>query len=189
MRLLVAAVAFLALTAGCAPAVGPLQAAPDGRSGIVAAPVMPVAVDMPATGISADIIPLGLDGREIDIAPLDARPLDAGWYRFLGIPGDQPGRPAVVLAHVDYRGKPGAFYRLRDAKPGQQIIVKRADSTRLVYTVEWVDRLPKAEFNPKAVYATTAKPTLLLITCGGSFVGGDLGYADNILVRATLTKP
>ena len=37
---------------------------------------------------------------------------------------------------------------------------------------------------PEAVNDAVGENRLVLITCGGEFVGGTLGYADNIIVEA-----
>jgi hypothetical protein len=38
------------------------------------------------------------------------------------------------------------------------------------------------------VYGDFTRPGLRLITCGGQWVGGELGYADNVIVFASLVS-
>jgi hypothetical protein len=38
------------------------------------------------------------------------------------------------------------------------------------------------------VYGDFTRPGLRLITCGGRWVGGELGYADNVVVFASLVR-
>ena len=45
-------------------------------------------------------------------------------------------------------------------------------------------RLPKGSDFPPEVNDATGPNRLVLITCGGQFVGGALGYADNIITVA-----
>ena len=50
-----------------------------------------------------------------------------------------------------------------------------------------VERFPKIAFPADRVYGATDRSRLVLVTCGGAWVGGHVGYADNVIVFATLT--
>jgi hypothetical protein len=56
-----------------------------------------------------------------------------------------------------------------------------------VFTVESVEWFDKARLPADRVYGDFSRPALRLITCGGPWVGGSRGYADNIVVFASLT--
>src|SRR5262249_60782930 len=71
---------------------------------------VPVRLDIPAIGVHAGVVPLGLNpDRTVAVPPLD-RDAPVGWYRYLASPGE--AGPAVLLGHVDSaRDGPAAFYR------------------------------------------------------------------------------
>ncbi len=113
-------------------------------------------------------------------------PQQAGWYSLGVVPG-LPG-PAVILGHVDGDGKPGIFKRLSEMKAGDLAEVTREDGKVLRFRAYSAERVPKDAFPTAKVYRNTAGPELRLITCGGAFVGGDLGYADNVIVYLKLDE-
>lgn len=172
-------------------------AAPDAGSGAgtgVApdpAPVAePVALDVPAIGVTSDLMRLGLAGDgTVEVPPLV--PDDqAGWYR----DGPAPGAvgPAVLLGHVDSAEHgPGVFFELGSLEPGDEVLVTRADGTVAVFAVDRVERHPKDDFPTIAVYGNTDGPQLRLITCGGAFDAAAGSYEDNVIAFATLvgTRP
>ncbi len=156
-----------------------------------AAPVAaPVSVTVPAIGVEAPLLDLGLnpDGT-VQVPPLE-RDDKAGWYE----PGPAPGEigPAVILGHVDSaEWGPGVFFDLGALAPGEEISVTRADGSVAVFAVDRVEVHRKDDFPTIAVYGNTDDPQLRLITCGGAFDPAARSYEDNIIVFATLkdTKP
>jgi hypothetical protein len=144
----------------------------------------PVRVDVAAVGVTAPIGPLGLnrDGT-LEVPANFAR---AGWYTGRPTPGE--AGPAIIVAHRASRRGPGAFWKLPDVQPGQQIVVTRADRRRVLFAVERVEQHRKDAFPTAAVYGPTPETALRLITCGGPFEPA-LGdhYRDNIIVFARMT--
>ena len=55
-----------------------------------------------------------------------------------------------------------------------------------ICTVESVEAFPKTSFPAERVFDSTDRARLVLVTCGGTWVGGDIGYRDNVIVFATL---
>ncbi|GIG60989.1 class F sortase [Longispora fulva] len=171
-------------------------AAPDPASAVRARPAPlfsvapmrranPTRVRIATIGVNAPLVTVGLDKGEVGVPSLD-KPTLAGWYR----PGPAPGEvgPAVLVGHVSGRKGPAVFYRLGELRPGALIEVSRTDDTVAVFRVDGVEQFPKGRFPTARVFGEYTGPTLRLITCGGSFVGGNLGYADNIVVFASLVK-
>jgi hypothetical protein len=151
----------------------------------VQTPSKPAALEIPAIGVHVDhLVELGLTADGALEVPKDA--LTAGWFTGGPTPG-QVG-PAVVAAHVDYRKVPGVFFRLKDMRPGEQVVVNRADRTSAVFTVYRVDRYPKSQFPTDLVYGDTPTPELRLITCGGDFDHSTGNYRDNVVVYARLAQ-
>ncbi|WP_412541918.1 class F sortase [Longispora sp. K20-0274] len=171
-------------------------AAPDPASAVHARPAPlfsvaplrranPTRVRIPTIGVNAPLVTVGLDKGEVGVPSLD-KPTLAGWYR----PGPAPGEvgPAILVGHVSGRKGPAVFYRLGELKPGALIEVSRTDDKVAVFRVDGVEQFPKGRFPTARVFGEYTGPTLRVITCGGSYVGGNLGYADNIVVFASLLR-
>jgi sortase (surface protein transpeptidase) len=112
--------------------------------------------------------------------------MSAGWYTGSPTPGELG--PAVIAGHVDWGGRPGVFYRLRDVHPGDEISVLRANSTVAVFRVSRVEQFPKDAFPTDVVYGDIDHAGLRLITCGGSFDSRERSYDDNIVVFAEFDR-
>jgi hypothetical protein len=143
----------------------------------------PVRLTIDAIGVDTMLVPLGLDAEGALQVPEDFG--RAGWFTGGPLPGEQG--PAVIAGHVDSRGGPAVFYRLRELKAGDTVQVRRAEGTRLRFAVESVHRYPKAAFPRAAVFGTATAQALRLITCGGSFDHQRHSYRDNLVVDARLT--
>jgi hypothetical protein len=139
----------------------------------------PVAVEVPAVGISSGLEELH---RKPDGTIAVPSWHVAGWWADGPKPG-QPG-PAVILGHVDSRHGPDVFYRLGDVRPGDQVVVTRADGTTVRFTVERVERVPKGSFPTAAVFAPSLTAGLRLVTCGGDFDRVAGHYDENVIVFA-----
>jgi sortase (surface protein transpeptidase) len=142
----------------------------------------PIAVTVPSVGISAPVIPLGLQSNgEIEV-PSDFS--DAGWREAGPEPGERGA--AMMTAHVDSRSSgPAAFYSLKNVERGSDIRVRRKDGSTVVFTAERMEVVPKDNFPTSRVYGRTRLPTLRLVTCGGPFNSAERHYRDNIIVYAT----
>lgn len=142
----------------------------------------PVGLAIPAIGVNeTTMVDLGLDAEGRLTAPEDfAR---AGWF----VNGPAPGAPgpAVIVGHVDSRQGPAVFFRVRELKPGDEILVPRADGSTARFLVDAVRQYPKDAFPADEVYGATADAQLRVITCGGSFDRSVRSYRDNIVVFAS----
>ncbi|MGW4497758.1 class F sortase [Micromonospora sp. NPDC004336] len=118
--------------------------------------------------------------------PDAARAQEAGWYD----QGPTPGQygPAVIVGHVDTTTGPAVFHRLRDLREGDRIEVTRSDRSVAVFEVDSVERFAKERLPVDEVFGDFSRPRLRLITCGGRWVGGETGYADNVVVFASLVR-
>lgn len=176
----VAGLAALLLSCG-RPAPVPATPAPTGTSGGSA----PVRVAAPAVGISARVVPLGLEPDGTVAVPPIAPDAPVGWYEGSPAPG-APGA-SVLLGHSTVgRYGEGAFFRLAELGPGQRVSVRRADGGTVTFTVRRVAEYPKADFPAGEVYAgASGPPRLRLVTCGGPHDPAG-GYRDNVVVYADL---
>ncbi|MFS8197885.1 class F sortase [Streptomyces sp. CWNU-52B] len=145
----------------------------------------PTSLSIPALGLKAPVIALGLDRRQqLTTPPLD-KPKLAGWYEG----GPSPGETgtAVIVGHLDTRTGPAVFAGLSTLKPGRTIESRRADGRTVVYTVDTVRLYEKSRFPSQDVYGASKRPELRLITCGGVYDRAS-GYRSNVVVFAHLTK-
>ena len=142
----------------------------------------PVRLVIPAIGVATRLVRLGLEADGAMAVPADYG--RAGWFA----EGPAPGQvgPAVIAGHVDSRTGPAVFYRLRGLRPGQAVLVERADGTRLRFVVEQARSYPKASFPTADVFGPVPSAALRLITCGGDFDRARGSYRDNLVVFAGL---
>jgi LPXTG-site transpeptidase (sortase) family protein len=140
---------------------------------------VPERVTIPAIGVNAPLVPVGLKPDGSVQTPQFG---DAAWYR----PGPVPGAagPAVLLAHVDSKAKgPDVFHRLHQLKPGERVTVHYRDAST-TFTVTATEQIAKTALPTSRIWNGTKKPVLRLITCGGAFDSIAGSYLDNIIVYA-----
>lgn len=150
----------------------------------VSTPSQPVRLAIPAIGVRAPVRPVGIDpDGSIEAPPLEHAD-ETGWYDR----GPTPGQygPAIIVGHVDGRTGPAVFERLHTLRPGDLVEVTRRDRRVAVFRVETIEQFDKNDLPAAKVYGDFSQPVLRLITCGGRWVGGATGYADNVIVFAAL---
>lgn len=156
------------------------------RSGDALEPSRPVRIEIPSIEVEADVHPVGLapDGS-IAVPSLD-RHEETGWYEG----GPTPGQygPAIIVGHNDTWDGPSVFHKVPELRRGARIEVSRADGSVAVFKVTSVERFDKGALPAQRVYADFSQPGLRLITCGGRFVGGSIGYSDNVIAFASLVS-
>jgi sortase (surface protein transpeptidase) len=144
----------------------------------------PVRIRIPAIGVSAAVVRLGLNRDGTLQVPADFGV--TGW--FTGGPAPGETGPAVVAGHIDSRRGPAVFYRLHALRPGDRVAVERADGTTVGFAVEGSAQYPKRAFPTEAVFGPSPDPLLRLITCGGTFDRSRRSYRDNVVVTARLAS-
>jgi LPXTG-site transpeptidase (sortase) family protein len=150
---------------------------PRGREADVANPRR---IEIPAIGVSAPVIALGLNADRTLEVPEDYG--ETGWWKGGPEPGERGA--AVIAGHVDSETGPAVFYRLEELRAGDEIRVHRADGTRSRFVVARLERHPKDDFPTRSVYGRTREPTLRLVTCSGDFDTATGHYVDNTIVFA-----
>ncbi|WP_233158328.1 class F sortase [Actinokineospora bangkokensis] len=101
--------------------------------------------------------------------------------------GLDSGTGATVLAgHVNWRGQVGPFAELWAAKVGDAVSVVGADGRTYAYRIAKVDEVRKEGLPQRAeeLFGQTGPHRLVLVTCGGRWVGGHDGYESNLVVTA-----
>ena len=145
-------------------------------------PALPVTLSVPAIDVSTRLIRLGQrDDGTVEV-PEDAS--RAGWFD-LGPPPGADGS-SVILGHVDSTAGPAVFYRLKELRPGDQILVRRDDGTTARFAVHSVKTYLNAEFPAQKVYGRQGRSQLNLVTCGGDYDSSRGGYQSNVVVNARL---
>ncbi len=159
---------------------------PPPRDFPVLEPSRPTRITIASIGVDAPVHDVGLaeDGT-IAVPPVN-EPNETGWYD----DGPTPGEfgPAVVVGHVDTKTGPAVFAKLSTLDPGDRVEVSRRDGSVAVFEVDSVERFDKGDVPADRVHGDFTRPGLRLITCGGRWVGGATGYADNIVVFASLVS-
>ena len=168
-------------SAAASGAVGPAGQGPSLPRSV------PVAVDIPAIGVTSRLLHLGLnaDGT-VQVPSLVASASEAAWYKYSATPG-QIGA-SVIEGHVDSYQGPAVFYRLGALRPGDTIDVTLADGITAIFRVTGVREYAKSNFPAKAIYGTTNYAALRLITCGGVFDYATGHYLSSTVVFASLTS-
>lgn len=158
----------------------PADATPVGRAAALEPP--PVRLAFPRLAIDAPVLPVsvGVDG----LLGVPDHPRQLGWWIRSGRPG-MPSGSVVIDGHVDSAALgPGAFFRLRQARPGDAVTLTNATGRSTTYTVVARRTYPKASLPAAEVFATDVGPRLVLLTCGGWFDRETRHYDDNIVVYA-----
>ena len=146
-----------------------------------------MSVDIPAIGVSSDLLHLGLnrDGT-IQVPSLSTAADEAAWYKYSATPGQRGA--SVIEGHVDTTEGPAVFFRLGALRPGEHIEVRLANGITAVFRVTGVRQYSKANFPAKTIYGATGYAALHLITCGGAFDYTSGHYLSTTVVFASLTS-
>ncbi|MGB3437805.1 MAG: sortase [Actinophytocola sp.] len=139
----------------------------------------PLRVTIPAIGVDAALVPVGLKadgGMQTPDFGL------AAWYS----PGPRPGEPgpSVLVAHVDSKANgPDVFFRLRDLAVGDEVVVHYRTSA-VTFVVTGKEQAAKTALPADRIWNGATAPVLRLITCGGAFDRAARSYLDNVIVYA-----
>ncbi|NMH97124.1 class F sortase [Pseudonocardia acidicola] len=172
--------------AAAGPAV-PDSTAPHPPASVAVPPgSVPVGLSLPERGITAPVVPIGTDPGGA-LQPPDP-PQTVGWWA----PGALAGAPTgtvVIAGHVDSAvAGIGVLAVLPSLTAGEPISLRGADGRTFTYRVQARHQFAKARL-PAEVFAQTASPRLVLVTCGGRFDPVLRSYDDNIVVYAVPADP
>ena len=141
---------------------------------------MPARLAIPAIGVDAPVIELGLEPDGTLEVPENYS--DAGWWSRGAKPGARG--PAVIAGHVDSKDGPAVFYELGELERGDEIVVSDRRGRQVRFAVDRLERHAKDDFPTSAVYGPTGRPELRLVTCSGDFDASTGHYVDNTIVFA-----
>lgn len=147
--------------------------------------IRPLALRIPAIGVSVRLISLGLNPDGTVEVPTDYQ--QAGWFQHGPTPGDTGS--AVVLGHVDSHEGPAVFFRLHTLRPGDQVEIVLTNNATVHFVVTHLATYPKEEFPGQDVYGSHGYSALQLVTCGGVFDTNLRSYRSNVVVYTRLISP
>lgn len=171
---------------GNIPVVGAATPPPAGLhlrpSPAATLPPPPVHLRLPRLRVDAQVlsVSVGPDGL-LGVPP---NPRQLGWWSGSARPGPASGS-VVIDGHVDSASWGlGAFFRLREARPGDEVVLENAKGESIRYTVVALRSYAKTSLPDAEVFAQGVSSRLVLLTCGGAFDPATHHYADNIVVYA-----
>lgn len=145
-------------------------------------PAVPVALTIGEDSAPTD--PVATDTAGVLMPPQDVSRL--GWWADSALPGSGTGS-IVVTGHVDDVEQGDGFaVRFTELDEGDEVTLSLGGGSRHQYRVDRVVSVGKGGDVPfDEVNRLGGPETLVLVTCGGEFVGPPLGYANNDFVFAT----
>ncbi|MEV0066436.1 class F sortase [Amycolatopsis sp. NPDC050768] len=169
-----ASVPVPAAGAGAAQQSAQKQAAPGQTPGTVLLP----------GGGTAKLVqePVGDDGALVIPQSL----AEAAWWGS-GLGADQG--VTLFSGHVNWKGRTGPFDQLWQVEQGQTVTVTDTAGGKWNYRVDEVRTIHKSGLAAESakLFSPDGPHKLVLVTCGGDYVGGTEGYDDNRVVTASLT--
>ena len=147
----------------------------------LAAGPRPTRVRLARLGLSAEVLGAAIDTKTGELAvPKDIS--KAGWWKDGAVPSSEGA--TLIAGHVDSakRGA-GAFYRVKDAKKGDRVVVTTVDGKDRIYRVTGVKTVAKNRL-PQSLFTRTGDRVLYLVTCGGPFNTAIGHYRDNVILTA-----
>jgi sortase (surface protein transpeptidase) len=140
---------------------------------------LPTTLSIPAIGVSAPIVGVGLDANGNMDSPKTAT--DTAWYS----PGPRPGQPgnAAVAGHVDFAGVgPAVFWDLQQLGVGSEIFVTDDQGKRRRFLVTEIASYLVSEAPLERIFGPSGEANLNLISCLGNFDPVSRSYDRRIVV-------
>lgn len=121
---------------------------------------VPVRLEIPPVELTADIMTIGLRADGNLAVPPPTSEATVWWYRGSPTPGELGS--AVIVGHTGA----GVFGKLRLVRPGDEVAVGRADTSRISFAVAGIAVYPKDHFPGDRLRGPRDYPALTLMTCG-----------------------
>jgi LPXTG-site transpeptidase (sortase) family protein len=165
--------------AGSSPPAPPRPASP--RASAPPGPAQPAGTVRLAHGGTASLVrrEVGIDG----VLPIPNSLLQATWW---GAGLTDTTGATVLAGHVNWRGSTGPFAELWNAKVDDPVSLVDQSGTVMRYRITQIVTLHKDELPSRApeLFAQDGPHRLVLVTCGGRWIGGKEGYASNQIAIA-----
>lgn len=133
-------------------------------------------------GINAEIEAVG-KGADGEVGVPQAKE-NVAWYSPGVAPGEQGN--AVIAGHLDSKVGPAVFWRLRELKAGDTIVVVDSDNVERTFEVTEVASYRWNEAPLARIFGFDLERDLNLITCAGQFSRRDANYSKRLVVYTRL---
>jgi LPXTG-site transpeptidase (sortase) family protein len=165
--------------ANIAPAVLPI-----GKTNAAANPVRLI---IPAISINAPVEEVGTQSNA-DLATPTQNPWeDVGWYNLGPHPGERGS--AVIDGHLDRPGGfPAVFWRLRDLRVGDEVLVMNTSGKTLRFQVTRIALYMPQEAPIQDIFGNWGGIYLNLITCAGDWIPSQHQTTLRLVVYTSLAK-
>jgi sortase family protein len=143
-------------------------------------PQQPGTVRLPAGGTAALVRKDLGPGGELPI------PADLGQATWWGAELDAAGGASVFAGHVNWRGATGPFAELWTARIGGEVTIVDSAGKPWRYRISQLVTVHKNDLPARAedLFGQSGPHRVVLVTCGGRWVGGSDGYEENRVVIA-----
>ena len=112
---------------------------------------------------------------------------EAAWW---GADAGAAQGATLLSGHVNWKGQKGPFDELWRVKDGQEVDVVDTTGGKWVYRISGIVTVDKSKLDQSApqLFGQDGPHRLVLVTCGGEYVGGTEGYDENRVVTADLVS-
>jgi hypothetical protein len=119
--------------------------------------------------------------------PIPQSLAEAAWW---GADAGAAQGATLLSGHVNWKGQKGPFDELWRVKDGQEVDVVDTDGGKWVYKIASILTVDKDKLDQQAaaLFGQDGPHRLVLVTCGGDYVGGTEGYDENRIVTADLVS-
>jgi len=136
---------------------------------------------IPAIGVNAPIESVGVRPDGTMETPAQRPWNDVGWYNSGPRPGERGS--AVIAGHLDRPGgNPAVFWRLRDLRVGDSVLVVDASGKALRFHVTRIIFFQPQDAPVQDIFGNTAGSFLNLTTCAGDWIPTQHQTAQRLVV-------
>ncbi len=140
---------------------------------------------IPTIGVNAPIESIGVRPDGTMETPGQNPWNDVGWYNAGPHPGERGS--AVIAGHLDRPGgNPAVFWRLRDLRVGDSVLVVDARGKTLRFHVTRIMSYPPQDAPVQDIFGNTAGSFLNLTTCAGDWIPTQHQTALRLVVYTSL---
>ncbi|MFG1646907.1 class F sortase [Amycolatopsis sp. NPDC049252] len=163
-----------------APTTPTTAAAPAAETPRASAPQEPGTVRLPGGGTATLVRKELGPNAELPI------PADLGQATWWGAELDAAGGASVFAGHVNWRGATGPFAELWTDRIGGLVSIVDSTGKAWRYRVSQLVTVHKNDLPARAddLFGQSGPHRVVLVTCGGRWVGGTDGYEENRVVIA-----
>lgn len=142
----------------------------------------PVKIEISRIGIRAAIEKVTISDRGVLQAPKN--PSKVGWYRNGTVPGKRGN--AFMYGHLNTTSSTAIFWKLRNVRVGDTVIVTNDKGQRLKFRVTSRQLYARNAAPLRSILGATTKRRLNLMTCAGTWSSRVRNYSHRLVVYTEL---